>query len=188
MVDETKAAVATQVAQKPFSQTMSSQGTHMQDESAQLQKKMASTGVAGVMTEEKLIHQWISDVYLITNEAGAQKNRGTSGQQQKTFLYEFCNEGQYFTFDDLDIILCNRLAKSRDENKFEYLYLSYERLEQHIVAKRKNMAEQIKEMKNITARYFVTCLTAPDTFDLYNDILDIKDQSVPMAGFGGGDM
>jgi len=56
MVDETKAAVATQVAQKPFSQTMSSQGTHMQDESAQLQKKMASTGVAGVMTEEKLIH------------------------------------------------------------------------------------------------------------------------------------
>jgi len=37
------------------------------------------------------------------------------------------------------------------------------------------MAEQIKEMKNITARYFVTCLTAPDTFDLYNDILDIKD-------------
>ena len=99
-------------------------------------------------------------------------------------MYEF--SGQYFAFDDLDILLCNRLAKSRDENKFEYLYLSYERLEQHIVAKRKNMADLIKEMKNITARYFVTCLTAPDTFDLYNDILDIKDASVPMAGFGGG--
>jgi len=50
------------------------------------------------------------------------------------------------------------------------------------------MVELIKEMKNITARYFVTCLTAPDTFDLYNDILEIKDKSVPMAGFGGGDM
>ena len=83
MVDDDAASKAPIVAaQKPFSQTMSSQGTLMQDESVQLQKKMATTGVGGAMTEEKLIHQWISDVYLITNEAGAQKNRGTSSGQQ----------------------------------------------------------------------------------------------------------
>lgn len=48
--------------------------------------------------------------------------------------------------EDLDIILCNRLGKQRDENKFDYLYRCYERLDQHIVAKRKTMPEKIKEM------------------------------------------
>lgn len=138
------------------------------------------------MTEGKLIHTWISDVFLITNESrGAQKPNQSSSQPQKTFLYEFCEDGKLFTFEDLDIILCNRLGKQRDENKFDYLFRSYERLEQHIVAKRKNMAEKIKEMKEITARYFVTCLIAPDTFDLNNDITDFVDRSQAM-GFGAG--
>ena len=30
-------------------------------------------------------------------------------------------------------------------------------------------------MKTITARYFVTCLTAPDTFELNNDVLSFHD-------------
>ena len=47
------------------------------------------------------------------------------------------------------------------------------------------MAEKIKEMKDITARYFVTCLIAPDTFDLNNDIADFVDRSQAM-GFGAG--
>jgi len=75
-----------------------------------------------------------------------------------------------FTMDDLDIILCNRLMKHRDENKFIYLYEAYERLNTHIWAKRKGNEEKIKEMKSITARYFVTCLSCPDTFDLPNDM------------------
>lgn len=135
------------------------------------------------MTEEKLIHTWISDVYLITNEsAGPQK----SGQQPKTFLYEFCQDGKLFAIDDLDIILCNRLAKQRDENKFDYLFKSYERIDSHIVAKRKNSEAKIKEMKDITARYFVTCLIAPDTFDLNNNLVEYSDKSQGAAGFGGG--
>lgn len=47
------------------------------------------------------------------------------------------------------------------------------------------MAEKIKEMKDITARYFVTCLIAPDTFDLNNDITDFVDRAQAM-GFGAG--
>ena len=60
------------------------------------------------MTEERLIHTWIADVYLITNESGAPQK---SGLPAKTFLYEFCQDGKMFSIDDLDIILCNRLAK-----------------------------------------------------------------------------
>ena len=42
-------------------------------------------------------------------------------------------------------------------------------------------------MKSITARYFVTCFSCPDTFDLNNDtiILDDTDKS---GGMGGGNM
>lgn len=54
------------------------------------------------------------------------------------------------------------------------------------MAKRKSMPEKIKEMQDITARYFVTCLIAPDTFDLNNDITDFVDKSMPMGGMGAG--
>jgi len=43
------------------------------------------------------------------------------------------------------------------------------------VAKRKNNADKIQEMKTITARYFVTCLTSPDMFELTNDVTDFHD-------------
>jgi len=88
-----------------------------------------------------MMHQLISDVFHITNDSTAANttaNRygGSAQQQPKTFLYEFAGEGQSFGVDDLDIILCNRLMKNRDENKFVYLYQAFERLENHIWAKK----------------------------------------------------
>ena len=63
--------------------------------------------------------------------------------------------------------------KNKTENKFVYLYDSYDRLENHLWAKRKNNEQNITEMKKITARYFVTCLSCPDAFDLDNDIVNV---------------
>jgi len=37
-------------------------------------------------------------------------------------------------------------------------------------------------MKNITARYFVTCFSCPDTFDIQNDAQVVEDK----ASFGMG--
>jgi len=42
-------------------------------------------------------------------------------------------------------------------------------------------------MKSITARYFVTCFSCPDTFELNNDIQTIDD-SDKSGGLGGGNM
>jgi hypothetical protein len=69
----------------------------------------------------------------------------------------------------LDLILCNRLGKNRNENKFKYLYESYMRLENHLVAKMPKCKDRVLEMKKITVRYFVSCLSCPDTFELVND-------------------
>jgi hypothetical protein len=66
--------------------------------------------------------------------------------------------------------------KKPDENKFIYLYEAYDRLENHIWAKRKGNEDKITEIKNITARYFVTCLSCPDTFDLPNSVSTYPDQ------------
>lgn len=113
------------------------------------QQKGASAGRAptnppAAKTEEDFIHTLISDVYHITNESGPKSTPSSKyGAQPKTFIYEFCEDGKKFTVADLDIILCIRLAKNRDENKFEFLFDSYERLEKHIIAKRKQSAETI---------------------------------------------
>jgi hypothetical protein len=123
------------------------------------------------MTEEKLIHSLISDAYLITNESSGSKPGGPI----KTFLYEFSQDGKQLNVDDLDIILCTRLGKQKTENKFTYLYNAFERIDSHIVAKRKQSADLVVEMKSITARYFVTCLSCPDTFDLVNDTITVPD-------------
>ena len=90
-------------------------------------------------------------------------------------MYEFCKEGRLFTVDDLDVILYTRLSKQKDENKFKYLFTAYEDIDVHIVAKRKNSAEIVKEIKSITARYFVTCFSLPDTFDLNNAYVQVPD-------------
>ena len=77
--------------------------------------------------------------------------------------------------------MCQRLGKQRNENKFSYLFEAYERIDNHVVTKRKADPEKIQEMKNITARYFVTCLTCPDMFELTNEstvVIDNPDQSM----------
>lgn len=83
-----------------------------------------------------------------------------------TFLYEFSQGGVLFKMDDLDLILCNRLMKNKDENKFAYLYEAYGKLDNHVWAKKKSNEAQVDEMRSITARYFVTCLSCPDTFEI----------------------
>ena len=59
----------------------------------------------------------------------------STANQAKVFLYEFADK--LFNMDDLDLIICNRLMKQKDENKFSYLYEAYLRIENHIWAKRK---------------------------------------------------
>lgn len=80
-------------------------------------KQAKSNPVNTQMTEEKFVHQLISDVYHITNEssmANSAVNRYvpmTSAHQPKVFLYEFSDAGKMFTLADLDLIICNRLMK-----------------------------------------------------------------------------
>ena len=93
----------------------------------------------------------------------------------------------------IDLIICTRLAKDvkskgKDENKFNYLYHAYLKIADHLVARRKTMADQIKDLQNITARYFVSCLTSPDTFGIENDIVEITEQSAGMFPGAGGDI
>ena len=80
-------------------------------------------------------------MYLITNEPAANGmaqtvGSSTSSEAKKTHI-KFKDAGEYFGFDDLDVLLCNRLGKQRNENKFTYLFNSYERISAHIVARRK---------------------------------------------------
>jgi hypothetical protein len=81
---------------------------------------------------------------LITNESSGPQKNISALDQQKTFLYKFSDDDKKFAFDDLDIILYSRLAKMRNENKFDYLFRCYEQLEAQIVAKQKNMADMIE--------------------------------------------
>ena len=68
------------------------------------------------------------------------------------------------------------------------MYECYSRIDNHAVAKqRKQLANKIVEMKNIIARYFVTCFSCPDTFDLDNETSVINDAD-NSGGMGGGDM
>jgi hypothetical protein len=131
------------------------------------------------MTEEKLIHSMISDVFRITNEASSTKSKtpsySSSKELPKTFLYEFCKDGKLFNVEDLDVVLYTRLSKQKEENKFKYLFGAYEEMERNIVAKRKNSVEQVKEIKNIICRYFVTCFSVPDTFELHNPYAQVGD-------------
>lgn len=66
----------------------------------------------------------------------------------------------------------------KDENKFMYLYESYLKISEHLVARRKNMVDRVKELQNITARYFVSCLISPDTFGIENDIVEVNEKLV----------
>lgn len=83
------------------------------------------------------MHSLIGDVFMITTnpaDASSQASRYSTAPQ-KTLLYDFAESGRNFSVEDLDIIICNRLTKQVSENKFTYLYESFERLENHVLAK-----------------------------------------------------
>ena len=97
-----------------------------------------------------------------------------------------------FSLEQIDLILMQRLAKDvkrdgKDENKFMYLYESYVKIAEHLVARRKSMAEKVKDLQNITARYFVSCLVSPDTFNIENDIVEVNEK-MPAMFPGMGDI
>ena len=62
-------------------------------------------------------------------------------------MYEFSDEGQSFKVDDLDLIMCTRLSKNKDENKFIYLYNAFCSIDNHLWAKRKENHGKIQEIK-----------------------------------------
>ena len=66
--------------------------------------------------------------------------------------------------DDIDDIVCKRLNKAKDENKFEYLFESYERLERHLFAKRKDLTDSVEEIKANIGKYFVSVLAYPSVY------------------------
>lgn len=72
-----------------------------------------------VVTKELKIHNFISDVLMVTNDASA--NQNLPQEKKKTFLYEYLGAEKMFSLDILDEILMSRLAKNKDENKFIYL-------------------------------------------------------------------
>ena len=130
-------------------------------------------------------------MFEITADPKAANQHLASSQStsSKTFLF---NEGKLFSLDDMDVILLARLAKKKrgpngkDENKFTYLYNCYTKIATHVVGRRKNMVEQVSNLQNITARYFLSCLTAPDTFGIENDIIEIKENMPPAANMFAG--
>jgi len=99
----------------------------------------------------------------------------------KTYLYEFSaqnNDGNEVSWnaEDMDILLCTRLSKMRQDNKFFYLYQSYERIGAHLLCKTKGFEDVVKELKSITCRYFVTLFSFPETFDLSNDYVPVQEK------------
>ena len=52
------------------------------------------------------------------------------------------------------------------------------------------MSQQVIDMQNITARFFVTCLVCPDTFEIIDDIIEVHDiiNSQNANPFAGGDI
>lgn len=125
-------------------------GSSLLDEKIPEMSKTVTHAPSTGFHEEKLIDQMISDVFMITADPKA-ANQHLSGSTGKTFLYEFCNGGQRFSLDQIDLILMQRLAKDvkrngKDENKFMYLYESYCKIAEHLVARRKSMAGKVKEL------------------------------------------
>eukprot|EP00347_Sterkiella_histriomuscorum_P007831 403347399 len=134
-----------------------------------------------VITKESRVHQFISDVFQITNDNSSATNKN------KTFLYEFCGEGRLFSLDNLDDILMSRLQKQKDENKFVYLYQTYRKIENHLYVKEKIIEPaQVSDVKEQIVSFFNTCLILPETFNLKNETIQQPDNDG--QGMGGQDM
>ena len=81
------------------------------------------------------MHQYLSEVFMITTN---------SDHKAKTFLYEYSSYDteKLFTLEDIDLILISRLKLNNDENKFVFLYQSYERAINHLYVK-SNLVENV---------------------------------------------
>lgn len=148
------------------------------------------------MTREQKIHNFLSEVFLITNDQSV--NQNLHSEKKRTFLYEYMGEGRHFKLEELDDILMNRLQKNKDENKFIYLIQSYRRLENHLYVK-SNMqmlnliGDNVAEIKEQIVSYFNTLLVAPESFDINNDRMEVildneggmNQQDMFMAMMGG---
>ena len=78
-------------------------GSSLLDEKIPEMSKTVTHAPSTGFHEEKLIDQMISDVFMITADPKA-ANQHLSGSTGKTFLYEFCNGGQRFSLDQIDLI------------------------------------------------------------------------------------
>ena len=116
------------------------------------------------MNTDQMMHQLISDSLNITNNIKEIQNDRDKKSKAKIFLYDFCKDGYLFKMEEIDDILCKRLNKAKDENKFEYLFETYERVDKHLFAKRKDFAESIKVIKENIGKYFVSVLTYPSVY------------------------
>ena len=61
-------------------------------------------------------------------------------------LYDFCKDSKLFSVDEIDTILMQRLSKDvkidgKPENKFKYLYESYRRMADHLLARHQTTAD-----------------------------------------------
>lgn len=92
---------------------------------------MKQTSSGSGLTKEQKIHNFISDVFMITNDSAT--NISLPAEKRRTFMYEYMSKD--FTLDMIDDIMTNRLQKNRDENKFIYLMQTYRRLENHLYTK-----------------------------------------------------
>ncbi len=71
------------------------------------------------MTKEQKIHNFISDILMVTNDHAM--NANVPAEKKRTFLYEYMGQDRMFKLEEIDEILMNRLTKNKDENKFIYI-------------------------------------------------------------------
>ncbi|CDW72140.1 u box domain-containing protein [Stylonychia lemnae] len=131
-----------------------------QQKNTQTQQQQPKVGI----TKEQRIHNFISDIFQITNE----NSITNSNNKNKTFLYEYCGEGRQFKMQDLDDIIMSRLQQNKNENKFVYLFNCYRKIDSHLYVKEK-IIENATEIKESIVSYFNTCLQLPETFNLTNN-------------------
>lgn len=73
-------------------------------------------------------------------------------------------------------IIISRLKLNKDENKFEYLYKSFKRVDNSLYTKQK-IVEGIEDLKNAITDNFILCLIYPDTFNLSNNYVPHVDNN-----------
>jgi len=73
-----------------------------------------------VLSKEQKIHNFLSDIFMVTNDPAT--NANLPAEKKKTLLYEYLGgENKLFTIEGVDDLFMYRLPKNKDENKFIYL-------------------------------------------------------------------